>query len=283
MATEISSDLGLRVGANSTDHSGSEMPRPRTKNMAHAAGSRMDQNMISRLHLVRSMQEILRGHPLQDQSCQLNVIQWQVFWDLDQLVSRVKALLTIGAEWGKAGANSFADGEPGDARIQLLDHANSFETEDNRWIADNHRVRDTCSIVRISEIHADGRAAKTYLATRGNPHFDLLPHEVVGCAFLVDYRRHPHDAFLLLLGAFLLRGSQLSRANSWADAELLSIDMLAVSAIGLRMVAAAILVEVAALAGVAKPCRDKLCRERRHEPSSAAQSIARNSVSLKSA
>jgi len=49
------------------------------------------------------------------------------------------------------------------------------------------------------------------------------------------------------------------------------------------MVAAAILVEVAALAGVAKPCRDKLCRERRHEPSSAAQSIARNSVSLKSA
>jgi hypothetical protein len=42
---------------------------------------------------------------------------------------------------------------------------------------------------------------------------DLLPHEVLGCAFLVDYRRHSHDAFLLLLGAFLLRGSQLSRAN----------------------------------------------------------------------
>src|SRR5262252_2561840 len=31
------------------------------------------------------------------------------------------------------------------------------------------------------------------------------------------------DAFLLLLGAFLLRGSQLSRANSSAHAELLSI------------------------------------------------------------
>jgi len=45
----------------------------------------------------------------------------------------------------------------------------------------------------------------------------------------------------------LLRGSQLSRANSWADAELLSIDMLAVSAIGL--VAAANLVEVAAFLG----------------------------------
>jgi hypothetical protein len=39
----------------------------------------------------------------------------------------------------------------------------------------------------------------------------------------------------------------LSRANSSAHAELLSIDMLAVSAIGLRMVAAANLVEVAAL------------------------------------
>src|SRR5438105_7979899 len=75
MTTEISSDLGLRVGTNGTDHSGSEMPRPRTKDMAHAAGSRMDQNIIPRLHLMRSMQEILHGHALQNQSCQLNVIQ----------------------------------------------------------------------------------------------------------------------------------------------------------------------------------------------------------------
>src|SRR5262249_11899019 len=66
MTTEISCDLGLRVGTNGTDHSGSEMPRPRTKDMAHAASSRMDQNIISGLHLMRSMQEILRGHPLQD-------------------------------------------------------------------------------------------------------------------------------------------------------------------------------------------------------------------------
>jgi hypothetical protein len=47
----------------------------------------------------------------------------------------------------------------------------------------------------------------------------------------------------------LLRGSQLSRANSLAHAELSSIDMLPVSAIGLEMVAAANLVEVAALVG----------------------------------
>src|SRR6267154_1075701 len=161
MTTEISSDLGLRVGTNGTDHSGSEMPRPRTKDMAHAAGSRMDQNIISRLHLVRSMQEILCGHPLQDQSCQLNVIQWQVLWNLDQLVSRVKALLTIGAERGKAGANSLTDREPGNVRTQLLDFANSFETEDKRRIADNHWVWDTCSMVRIRKIYADGRAAKT--------------------------------------------------------------------------------------------------------------------------
>ena len=66
MTTEISSDLGLRVGTDGTDHGGSEMPRPGTQDMAHAASSRMDQNIISRLHLVRSMQEILRGHPLQD-------------------------------------------------------------------------------------------------------------------------------------------------------------------------------------------------------------------------
>src|SRR5947208_6751356 len=45
------------------------------------------------------------------------------------------------------------------------------------------------------------------------------------------------------------RGSQLSRANSSAHAKLFSIDMLPVSAIGLRMVAAANLVEVAALVG----------------------------------
>jgi hypothetical protein len=213
--------------------------------MAHAAGSRMDQNIISRLHLMRSMQKILRGHPLQDQSCQLNIIQAQVLWNLDQLVSRVKALLTVRAEWGKAGANSFADGEPGDARTQLLDLANSFETKDNRRIADNRRVRDTCSMVRISEIHADGRAAKTYLTGPGSPDLDLLPHEVVGCAFPVDYRRHSHDAFLLHATAIWLRGSHLSRANSSAHAELFSIDMLPVSATGLRMVATANLVEVA--------------------------------------
>src|SRR5262249_54520562 len=249
MTTDISSDLGLRVGDNSTDHSGSEMPRPRTKNMAHAAGSRMDQNIISRLYLVRSMQEILRGHPLQDQSCQLDVIQWQALWNLDQLVSGVKALLTIGTERGKAGANSFADGEPGDARTQLLDLANSFEREAKRRIADNHRVRDACSMVRISEIDADGRAAETYLATLGNSDLDLLPHEVVGCAFLVDYRRHRHDAFLLHTTAIWLRGSQLSRADSSACAELSWIDMLTRAAIGLTMVAAANLVEVAALVG----------------------------------
>jgi hypothetical protein len=37
------------------------------------------------------------------------------------------------------------------------------------------------------------------MATPGRSYLDLLPHEVVGRAFLVDYRRHSHDAFLLLL------------------------------------------------------------------------------------
>jgi hypothetical protein len=77
--------------------------------------------------------------------------------------------------------------------------------------------------------------------------------------------------------AFLLRGSQLSRANSWADAELLSIDMLAVSAIGL--VAAANLVEVAGSRGycqafVANVATSQVAR---------LSSVARNRVSLKSA
>src|SRR5882672_3307716 len=49
--------------------------------------------------------------------------------------------------------------------------------------------------------------------------------------------------------AFLPRGSQWSRANSSARAALFSIDVLPVSAIGLRMVAAANLVEVAAFVG----------------------------------
>jgi DNA-binding transcriptional ArsR family regulator len=48
---------------------------------------------------------------------------------------------------------------------------------------------------------------------------------------------------------FLPRGSQLSRANSLAYAELFSIDVFPVSAIRLRMVAAANLVETAALVG----------------------------------
>jgi hypothetical protein len=50
-------------------------------------------------------------------------------------------------------------------------------------------------------------------------------------------------------GAWLLRGSQLSRANSLAHAEPFSIDMLPASPIGFGMVAAANLVEVAALVG----------------------------------
>jgi DNA-binding transcriptional ArsR family regulator len=45
------------------------------------------------------------------------------------------------------------------------------------------------------------------------------------------------------------RGSQLSRANSSTHAKLLSIDMLAISAIESKMVAAANLVELAALVG----------------------------------
>src|SRR5260221_13232295 len=51
--------------------------------------------------------------------------------------------------------------------------------------------------------------------------------------------------------ALLLRGSQLSRANSSAYTELFLIDMLPVSAIGIKMVAAENLnlVEVAALVG----------------------------------
>jgi DNA-binding transcriptional ArsR family regulator len=49
--------------------------------------------------------------------------------------------------------------------------------------------------------------------------------------------------------AFSSRGSQLSRANGSAHVELFSIDMLSVSAIGSSMVAAANLVEVAALVG----------------------------------
>ena len=85
---------------------------------------------------------------------------------------------------GEGRCNSFANGEPGDARTQLLDLANSFETEDNRRIADDHRVRDTCTMVRISKIHADRRAAKTYLATLGSPDLDLLPPKFSGAPFL---------------------------------------------------------------------------------------------------
>jgi hypothetical protein len=54
-------------------------------------------------------------------------------------------------------------------------------------------------MVGISKIHADRRAAKTYLATLGSPDFGLLPHEVFGSALLMDHRRHRHDAFLRLL------------------------------------------------------------------------------------
>jgi hypothetical protein len=66
MTTETSSNLCLRLGADGADHNGSEMPRPGTEDMADAASSGMDQNVVSRLHPVRPMQEILRGHSLQD-------------------------------------------------------------------------------------------------------------------------------------------------------------------------------------------------------------------------
>src|SRR5262249_22310375 len=151
--------------------------------------------------------------------------QRQLLWDLDQLVGRVKALLTVRAEWGKAGADSFADGEPGDARTQLLDLTNAFETEDHWRIAYDHRVRDTCSMVRVGEIHADGRAAKTYLAVLGSPDLDLLPHEVVGCAFLVDDRSHSHDAFLPLLERILVARFAIVSREQFGPRRTVSIDM----------------------------------------------------------
>jgi DNA-binding transcriptional ArsR family regulator len=83
----------------------------------------------------------------------------------------------------------------------------------------------------------------------GRPDLDLVQREIVGCAFPVDYRRLSHDASSCYTSHYMGRGSQLSRANSSAHAKLSSIDMLPVSAIGLRMVAAANLVEVAALVG----------------------------------
>src|SRR5688572_10907219 len=174
MTTEIASDFRLRVGTHRADDGGSEVPRPETEDVAHAARSRMDQDMVSRLHLVRSMQEILRGHPLQEQSRQVDVIQWQVLWNLDQLVSRVQALLTVGAHRGKAGAHSLANGEPVNARTQLLDLADALETEDHRRIADDHRMRNARAMVRIGEVHADGPAAKPDLATPGRADVDLF-------------------------------------------------------------------------------------------------------------
>lgn len=50
MAAEISCDLSLCIRADGADHGGSEMTRPRAKNMAYAASSRMDQNIVARLH-----------------------------------------------------------------------------------------------------------------------------------------------------------------------------------------------------------------------------------------
>src|SRR5215467_7843121 len=195
MATKISSYLGLRVGTDRTDYGGSQVPRPGTKDMAHAAGGRVDQDKISRLHLMRSMQEILRGHPLQDQSCQLNVIQRQVLGNPDQVVGWVKAFLSVRPERRKAGANPFADGEPGDAGTQLLDLGDPFEAEDKRRIARGHRVRNTCPVIRIGEIHADGHRTETHLATPGRADLDVFPHEVVGWALPVNYRCHSHAAY----------------------------------------------------------------------------------------
>src|ERR1700704_6501741 len=59
----------------------------------------------------------------------------------------------------------------------------------------------------------------------------------------------PRSGFRAGLRLLAARFAIVSRANSLAHAELSSIDMLPVSAIGLGMVAAANLVEVAALVG----------------------------------
>jgi ArsC family len=67
--------------------------------------------------------------------------------------------------------------------------------------------------------------------------------------------------------AFLLRGSQLSRAKSLGHAKLFSIGMLPVSAIGLRMVAEANLAEVAVLVGdTARATMLSLARRTRRAP-----------------
>src|SRR5207302_6328494 len=66
ITSEISGDLVLGVGTNCADHSIPQTACPRAKAMAHATSRCVDENKISRLHPVRSMQEILRSHSLQD-------------------------------------------------------------------------------------------------------------------------------------------------------------------------------------------------------------------------
>jgi hypothetical protein len=98
---------------------------------------------------------------------------------------------------------------------QCLDLSNAFEAKNNWRIADDHRMRDTGSMIGISEIYANGDAAKTYLPVPGGPDVDLLPHEVVGCAFLVNDSRHSHDAFLVSLNR--VATFRTPRASRWGE------------------------------------------------------------------
>ena len=109
-----------------------------------------------------------------------------------------EALLTRRTELGKAFRDSFADGKAADARTHLLDLANSFETEDDRRIADDHRGRDTCALVRISEMHATGVLRRRTGPRSGAQHW-VSPHEVLGYAFFAaSPRPHRYAACLRL-------------------------------------------------------------------------------------
>src|SRR3954465_1794137 len=106
-----------------------------------------------------------------------------------------------------------------------------MEAEDNRRIADDHRGRDT---------------ARWYVSAKFTPTAVLRRRtwpRVGDPTLISSHTKLSAAPFLWMTAAIPMwrlvpRGSQLSRANSSAHTELFLIDMLAVSAIGLKMVAA---------------------------------------------
>ena len=172
------------VGRGRADHGCAQMFGPLAQDQPHAAGRRVDQHRIARLHPVGAAQQILGGHALEHHAG--GGFLGDGGGQLHQPFRRHDAALGIGAV-GRAGiADPVADRALGDAVADRLHRARTLDADDERQLRHRPGMRHAAPVVGVDIVHADGAVPDQHLARTRLAGRPVLPAENVGRAFLVD-------------------------------------------------------------------------------------------------